>query len=78
MTKPKSASIPAITIKDFERNPADYLWMKNDTLVIDSIFQKSFLGDLKTLLCCVEDNIKDDGIDYLQAITDYKKNDQTK
>ena len=62
-----------ITIDDFEINPSQYIWVNNGTIVIDSIFDRLFLGNIKLLLSCIEDNMTDDEIDYFGAIEDYKK-----
>jgi hypothetical protein len=61
-----------ITIKDFEENPSQYAWVNNKSqLVIDSIFNREFTGNIDLLLACVEDHMTDTEINYVEAIKDY-------
>lgn len=62
-----------ITIEDFEVNPSHYVWVNKGVLVIDSMFDKFFLGNKKLLLACIEDNMTDSEINYYSAVEDYKK-----
>lgn len=62
-----------ITIDDFEMNPSNYIWLQNGVIVVDSQFDKFFIGNKELLLTCLEDNIRDDEICYNDAIADYKK-----
>lgn len=61
-----------ITIENFECEPSHYVWMNKGTLVIDSIFQRSFLGNLNLLMSCLEDHADDESIEYYDAIEEYK------
>ena len=61
-----------MNIKDFENEPSKYIWGDDCTLHIDSIFKREFTGDLNLLLSCLEDRATPSGLNYYQAIKDYR------
>jgi hypothetical protein len=62
-----------ITINDFEGDPSNYIWGDDCQLHIDSIFQKEFDGNLNLLIACCEDNATPEGVNYCEAIKQFRK-----
>ncbi|MEW6097301.1 MAG: HNH endonuclease signature motif containing protein [bacterium] len=71
-------------IENFENSPYEFIWLNSKgEIEYDSIFKRTFKGDLKLLLDCIADSIYEDynpeenryeeQIDYEQAIRDYRK-----
>ena len=62
-----------ITISQFSADPSHYIWGDDCCITVDSIFDGEFDGDLNLLIRCCEDNVTSEGINYYQAVEDYKQ-----
>ena len=62
-----------INIEQFAADPSKYVWGDDCRITVDSVFEREFDGDLELLLDCCEDNVTSKGINYHQAVEDYKR-----